>query len=474
MVNEMIDNNQQGIVVVATNIDQLAKPNDKLFWQDIPFTMMINSNEYMKKKITIGEYSICSFHSKKIKLDDITIDGCVYAVDCVIDGIGNCHITQQLIHTGKSVIRYRFNSQVITCNWPIDPCKLIESGINLSSKSKFDEAIEFFRFALCVRLQILPDSDIDVAESYDLLGKAYHQKGGYETEANIIFKLNYFKSFEEDLEIHFNKIGSDYHSVVNSHNNVGLVRDTKGIYDKAIECLEKSLEIRLNKLGLDPLVADSYCHLAGIYDSKGEYDKAIKYFENTLNIWLNKRECEQYLIAILYNNLGSTYDNKGKYNKAIEYYEKSLQILLNKPDCERRHVAISYNNLGLLYNKNGEYNKAIEYCERSLNICCQEFGHNHFSVANSKNNLTFIYYGKQEYEKAMQVGKQALELRLKRLGSNHPDVGVSCDILGDICYKQKNKIEAKNYYENALSIFTQQLGESHQTTSRVRSKLNNL
>ncbi|ETN99370.1 hypothetical protein RFI_38111, partial [Reticulomyxa filosa] len=52
IINEMVNNNQQGIViVVATNIDKLAKPNDRWFWQDVPLTMMISSNEYMKQKL---------------------------------------------------------------------------------------------------------------------------------------------------------------------------------------------------------------------------------------------------------------------------------------------------------------------------------------------------------------------------------------------------------------------------------------
>ncbi|ETO32058.1 hypothetical protein RFI_05058, partial [Reticulomyxa filosa] len=79
MVSEMINNKQQGIIVVSTNIDQLAKSNSQIYQQNIHFSMMINSNEYMKQKLTIGPYSICSFHSQNIVFVDITIDGCVYA-----------------------------------------------------------------------------------------------------------------------------------------------------------------------------------------------------------------------------------------------------------------------------------------------------------------------------------------------------------------------------------------------------------
>ncbi|ETN98892.1 hypothetical protein RFI_38595, partial [Reticulomyxa filosa] len=57
LIREMITNEQKGIIVVATNIDQLEKPNDGQFEQDIPFTMMINSSEYMKDKIEILPYT---------------------------------------------------------------------------------------------------------------------------------------------------------------------------------------------------------------------------------------------------------------------------------------------------------------------------------------------------------------------------------------------------------------------------------
>ncbi|ETO00320.1 hypothetical protein RFI_37127, partial [Reticulomyxa filosa] len=110
--------------LVSTNIDQLAKSNSQISQNYIPFSTMINSNEYMKKKLTIEPYSICSFHSQNIVFDDITINGCVYVVDCIIDEIGNYHIT--IIHTDESVIRCHFNSHVFTWNWPIAQTNLMK------------------------------------------------------------------------------------------------------------------------------------------------------------------------------------------------------------------------------------------------------------------------------------------------------------------------------------------------------------
>ncbi|ETO09930.1 hypothetical protein RFI_27447, partial [Reticulomyxa filosa] len=187
MVNEMINNKQQGIVVVATNIEQLIKSNDKLYQQqNIPFSMMINSNEYMKKKLIIGPYSVSSFYSKNITFDNIIIDGSVYVVDCIIDGFGNCHITQQLITTNQSIIRYQ---------------NLMELGENALDISKVNEAILLFRFALCVRLQTLHDFHVDVAYSYFYLSKAYRNKAEYDKAIEYC---------EKCLKILLNKLGPDH------------------------------------------------------------------------------------------------------------------------------------------------------------------------------------------------------------------------------------------------------------------------
>ncbi|ETO06084.1 hypothetical protein RFI_31312, partial [Reticulomyxa filosa] len=207
---------------------------------------------------------------------------------------------------------------------------------------------------------------------------------------------------------------------------------------------EKSLKIRLNKLGPDhPDVATTYENLGSVYKSKREYNKAIKYYETSLKIRVNKLGPDHPDVANLYDDLGNVYKSKGEYDEAIEYHEKLLKILLNKLGPGHSDVASTYNNLGLACNSKGEYDKAIKYYEK-------------------------------KYDEAMEFGKKALNLKLNKLDSNHPNVGNTYNILGDINYKKGDKIEAKKCYENALSIYTQKFGKDHQDTEKVMSKLENL
>ncbi|ETN97801.1 hypothetical protein RFI_39725, partial [Reticulomyxa filosa] len=339
IVNQMINEKQQGIIVISTNIDQFAKSNNKKFWQEVPFSMMINSKEYLKQKIIIGKYSICLFCSKKITFDDITIDGCVYVVDCVIRGIGNCYITQQLIHTNKSVIQCSFHSPVFTCSWPINTKQLMRSGKKLLKNSNLNEAIQFFHFLLCVRLQTLHHSHIDVAKSYFYLGIAYYNKREHDKAVEY---------HERSLNIRLDKFGHDHIDVATSYNYLGVVYYNKEEYNKAIEYYERSLKIRLDKLGHDHInVADSYSNLGSVYYGKGEYNKAIEYYEKSLKIGLDKLGHDHIDVATSYHHFGSAYKKKGEYDKAIEYYEKSLKIRSDKLGHDHIRVAHSYNNLGI-------------------------------------------------------------------------------------------------------------------------------
>ncbi|ETO00303.1 hypothetical protein RFI_37145, partial [Reticulomyxa filosa] len=66
------------ILIIHQYLLQQQQFNYQLPEYDVPFSIMINSNQYMKNKLIFGSYSVSSFHSKKIIFDNITIDGCVY------------------------------------------------------------------------------------------------------------------------------------------------------------------------------------------------------------------------------------------------------------------------------------------------------------------------------------------------------------------------------------------------------------
>ncbi|ETO12025.1 hypothetical protein RFI_25351 [Reticulomyxa filosa] len=208
-------------------------------------------------------------------------------------------------------------------------------GSNLLNKSKLDEAIELFRFVLCVRLQTLPDSHVDVAQAYFWLGRTY---------------------------------------------------DCKGQYNKSIEYYQKSLNISLIKFKPNHTnIATLYNHLGSVYDRKAEYDKAIAYCHKLLTI---RSATDHPDIAASHNNLGSKKKlepdcldvassyidlakvcyHKQEYNQAIQFGEKSLKLREKKLGFNHRDVGYSYNILGYINYRKGDKKNAKLNFENALSI----------------------------------------------------------------------------------------------------------
>ncbi|MBI4824768.1 MAG: tetratricopeptide repeat protein, partial [Nitrospirae bacterium] len=92
-----------------------------------------------------------------------------------------------------------------------------------------------------------------------------------------------------------------------------------------------------------PLKAIGHNNLGSAYGSKGLYDKAIEQFQITLQLTPNN--------ADIYNNLGLAYWAKGLATEAIKCFETALRL---KPHFSKAHY-----NLGNAYRLKGLTDKAL-------------------------------------------------------------------------------------------------------------------
>ncbi|KAF6034577.1 XPA [Bugula neritina] len=95
------------------------------------------------------------------------------------------------------------------------------------------------------------------------------------------------------------------------------------------------------------VIATSYNNIGLVYEEMGEYNKGLEYHKKALQI--------------SYSNLGGVYYKKGEYSKALRYYRKSLEMVLAVYGTEATHpdIANNYANVGLVHHRMGEYNKAL-------------------------------------------------------------------------------------------------------------------
>ncbi|ETO07888.1 hypothetical protein RFI_29501 [Reticulomyxa filosa] len=488
LIREMITNEQKGIIVVATNIDQLEKPNDGQFEQDIPFTMMINSSEYMKDKIEILPYTVYSFHSETIVFDNVTIDGCVYVIDCVLNGIGECHVTHFLVQTAQSAINYEFNPYV---NYlPIDVDHITTTGRELFNQSLFDTAIQFFRFvvflrvgilhldaadalhwlgvayngkgesskeiecycrALKIKLAVLGEDDINIATLYKHLGDAYYRRDEYDKA---------IESYEKELKLKLNELGENHIDIANLYNTFGDIYVSKEEHNNAIEYYEKGLRIKLGQLGEDHIdVATLYHNLGTSYAKECKFDKAIEYFKKELLIKLNLLGEDHIDVAALYHNLGRYYFLKDEYNEAIKYFEKELKIKLNALGDGNVDIAELYFALGCSYCHNDQHKLGLEYCEKSFEINSHHSNEEYIEFAKLYDKSGEAYMNKEQYNNAIECFEKGLIITIEKLGENHINVVELCFKLGIAYYCGDEYSKAIECIRKSLKIAPSQISE---------------
>ena len=278
-----------------------------------------------------------------------------------------------------------------------------ERGFNLFS-SLFNRAVRFYQLSTCdLLLGLAEEQEGDLSPDNQLWLRFCKGRVAYESalwdEALEIWKALEEEDLPEGLE------GT-------LANDLGLLYQDKGEWDKAIEYYQRSLAIK-EKVGDEHGMSTTFNNLGEVYRVKGEWDKAIEYFERDLAIC--EKVGDEHGMASTFNNLGLVYQDKGEWDKAIEYFERDLAI------CEKvgdeHGMAPAFNNLGLVYDAKGEWDKAIEYYQRSLEI--KEKVGDEVEAATTMRNVALLYEGMERYDEAVELLERVVKIE-ERVG--HPDL----------------------------------------------------
>jgi len=246
------------------------------------------------------------------------------------------------------------------------------------------------------------------------------------------------------------KVGDEYGMAPTFHD-LGLVYQYKGNLDKAVEYHERSLAI-VEKIGDEDGMSRIFNSLGGVYQAKGEWDRAIEYYERSLAI-LEKGGDEHGMAGTL-NNLGNVYKAKGEWDRAIEYYERSLAI--RKKVGDEHGMAPTFNNLGSAYKAKGEWERVIECYERNLAIL--EKGGDEHGMAGTLNNLGNVYKAKGEWDRAIEYYERSLAIR-EKVGDEH-GMAPTFNNLGMVYRGREEWDRAIEYYERSLAIW-EKVGDGH-------------
>ena len=153
---------------------------------------------------------------------------------------------------------------------------------------------------------------------------------------------------------------------------------------------EQALDEALHACKLDPLSLPVSHNLAGAYIQLGQFDKAIEQLEKILEVDQN------FILSTI--SLGWAYLELGKENKAMEFFLKAGKQMGNSPKAQTFAAYI--------YGKTGKQSKAEEILERM-----KESANIDQNIMIDQ-DMAIVYAGLGDYESAFKHLNKALESKL--------------------------------------------------------------
>ncbi|ETO31506.1 hypothetical protein RFI_05612 [Reticulomyxa filosa] len=467
IVEQMLRANEQGLIIVAYNTSKWKNKNDNL--SSIASLLKNNKDDIKEFK----EYIMYIIIKKEIVLEEVNIDGNVYAVDCKIECKGHVNITTQLFVTNNAIIDQQLKQTISPIEWntkahhdiPVQLQDLENKEEECTNKKLFDDSIIYLQQYLQVAMDIFSHNHPHVVVAHNLLGFIYNYKEQHEKA---------IESFEKAIALILSSFDVNCSFVAQLYENLGNIYNKKGYYDETIKCCTKSLEIRLEVFGTNHVsVAWSYTNLGDIYQNIKKYDKAIEYYESALKIRLDIFGNKHADVAWTYNNLGNACKSKEMYERAMEYYEMALQIRLEIFGNNHVDTSDSYCRLGGLYFIKGQYDKAIECYEKELHIHLNNSG-DHVRIRAVYSNLGLTYFQKGNYDKAIELHEKAFKIRLDTSGVDSCDAAASYFDFACVYHRKKEYDKAIEHYEKSLKIRLEIFGSNHIDVSHVYNNLGNV
>jgi len=221
-------------------------------------------------------------------------------------------------------------------------------------------------------------------------------------------------------------------TLITIKGRIGLIYQTFGDLERALEYFEKCLEGRQREKNLKG-EATYLNNISQIHDSKGDYDQALIYLQRSLSISRTIGDCEGEATTL--NNMGGIAYRKKDYEQALDFYQRSLMIERDIGNLDG--VARSLSNIGIIYKSQENYPAAQKYYLEALSIC-QKTG-NRLGEAASLNNLSTMYLALIDYQQSLFYLHKALLIQ-QELGDRYHEASTLYNI-GATYFKQ-NQLEA--------------------------------
>jgi signal transduction histidine kinase/Tfp pilus assembly protein PilF len=222
------------------------------------------------------------------------------------------------------------------------------------------------------------------------------------------YDLKLSRSYTESYRQAAYMLGDTYQQAVSSHY-LGLVNRLESNYSAALKYFQDALGY-FQKDSLHPENGlGSLFNIGVVYQTIGDYDKALEYYYQELE--LRNRLSVLHGYGNTLNSIGVTLKKMGNYEQAQDIYNQALEKSLEAGDSI--DLSNIYNNRGQTRELLGDYQGALEDYRLSLHLDMKD---DYYSgIAHSYESISRIYLKFNQLDSAHHFALEAYELR-KNLG----------------------------------------------------------
>jgi tetratricopeptide (TPR) repeat protein len=277
-----------------------------------------------------------------------------------------------------------------------------------------------------IRLTLCGDDEHDLKNLFEYLKDT---DGGGENEADllnfgrVLRRMGKFDLAEKFYRRLLNELPANDTSLSSLYYSLGLVLKDKKDLDSSLECLHRSLDMKMHSSPKDyKSISDSYNVIGNIHRMKHQYNIALSWYEKGIELLEQMDDTGHLRMAHFYNNIANVYEDQEKYVDALGFNKKALIIQEQHLLPNDSDIGLSHNNLGSSHLSLGHYDLALEHYNLALDIKLKSLPSDHPDVAQTYRNKGRLYEDVGKLSKASKYLQKAAIIYRQSLPPQHPDV----------------------------------------------------
>jgi len=260
-----------------------------------------------------------------------------------------------------------------------------------------------------IQMTLCGDEQHDLHNLYNCMRKEYENgETDFRSLGTLLVKMGKFDLAEEYYHKMLDQLSPKDPALGDLYHLLGRVAVDKGNNDASFEWYQKSLAIKMQTRASDYVsICQTFNGIGIVLQKKGNFTQALEYYNKAVS-WFQQAHDENHLyLGALYHNIGFIYKEQQNYSEALSFYKKSIAIKKKHLASGHPDFAASYNTMGIVHQCLNNHDIALDYYNKALEINRKALPSAHPDIAMNYKNIGVVYALKNEFKLALKYLKDA-------------------------------------------------------------------